>query len=1169
MDKLKASALSLIIVSFSFLLFACGGGGSNSPGQTELNLNDKTVTSISIKTSDESISTGGNTQLFIVVTYDDNSTETIDQNVDWSVSDQSLASIDANGNVTAKEYISSVDVLATYSGQTAMLPLEINHNYDAYILSLTIDPNVDLTSVENQSQLTGTATFSDGSISTDYAITVNVIPAQTAGETDTLETEIGSNTFRISNNSNTLTLTPTAPIVVPVVLLQLYVELPSVTLASGKTIQASAFGDYSDGQTHVPLPASNILWETNSPALTIDNSGIVTAGTVTQNTLTTLQGSLDGKSAFVDLTITPETPPITTATLDEITIHLSAANVTEGNTITASATGNYSDGSTNVTLNDVVWSTTSASISISETGNITTQDISQDTSVTITAKLEGIEATKSFTVIALTTPAATLTGISLSVSTNIIRAGETSSVTVTANYDDNSSVDVTNSLNDLSSDSPALVVNGGSISGGDQSATGLITANYNGFSASESVQFIQPDEIRITVSTDFLDINKNIPLSLFALYDTGENFNISNYANWTIGNNTIADISNSILNTKSAGSTSLSANAFGLSVSQSVNVSNITPIVVSTIEFEEPSILMFANKIYAPTVFGVDSNGNKQILTSGVQLTVVDTNVATVDENGFVTSADVSTYADTRIVATYGDKVAEGRVYVSALNSVDYLVYQVDGGQEITRGEFNNLTTSDLKVSFNTTGVVSSIANRTPYPNQYFFTHESIATNDQLLLALNSNSPGSYDKTNAALHYIANKQSNVTYILDDTSNTSLTVNLLTYASVGSKAKVEFTATLCQANIENDNGCASNSTLKTITGVFEASIENQLPSACYPSTNAKTIDAYTAHSFQNICMDELSYYSLETQNGLTYEVIATSLGANVNVTTIGESTEKLGTDFRGIEFTATSSETTIIFNHIGTDLNHAFKLDVNTLSIQSEGSQNSPVLIEHPPFPYSVLLSVNGTDSFYKVSVANGYTYAFGFKNINKAPDNSVPLTSTIAISNASDFSDAAPCGKTSTSAASCSKLATGDFFYIQVSNDTIDGEIINAQMTFETEIGVELDVPKFDYLGQVAGGTVYGGGTGPTGSQYWVLGTNLNAGTSYTVQLTNIVGHVLLYINNQPGGLEGECSMLSGENTEISCIVTTKSFGTPFGFPINILPDGSDARYLLSVFETP
>lgn len=109
--KIHSKQSILILTVVSFVLAGCGGGGGGGGGGSEV-----TLQSISITPGDSKIAQGTLKQLTATGTFSDNSTQDLTATATWSSSDDSIASVDAQGVANNASVTSGSATITAVSG---------------------------------------------------------------------------------------------------------------------------------------------------------------------------------------------------------------------------------------------------------------------------------------------------------------------------------------------------------------------------------------------------------------------------------------------------------------------------------------------------------------------------------------------------------------------------------------------------------------------------------------------------------------------------------------------------------------------------------------------------------------------------------------------------------------------------------------------------------------------------------------------------------------------------------------------------------------------------------------------------------------------------------------------------------------------------------------------
>lgn len=303
--------------------------------------------SISVSPSPVSIALGTNQQFSAVGSFDDGSTQLL-PSVTWSSSSSSVATVSATGFATAVG-TGTATVTAASGSVSGTAALTVT---GAAVTSLTVTPANSNMPASTTKQFTATASFSDGSSqdvtasalwgsSNPAAASINnqgLVSSVAAGST-TITAVLGSVSGSTNLTVSTVTLTGIA-------------VLPSNPRIELRTfVKFTAVGTFSDGSTGSNL--AGVSWKSSSPKTASLRSSGTAFGKKTGNaTITATASGLKGSTVLT----------VSSGTLASIAIVPANPTVANGSTRQFTATGTFSDGSTqDITLN-VHWSSSSASV---------------------------------------------------------------------------------------------------------------------------------------------------------------------------------------------------------------------------------------------------------------------------------------------------------------------------------------------------------------------------------------------------------------------------------------------------------------------------------------------------------------------------------------------------------------------------------------------------------------------------------------------------------------------------------------------------------------------------------------------------------------------------------------------------------------------------------------
>jgi hypothetical protein len=243
------------------------------------------------------------------------------------------------------------------------------------LISISISPSNPVVALGNSKQVKATGTFSDGT-EQDMTQTVAWNSSQSVIATITPSgmiagKQIGTTTIAAVSGSTTGSTNVT---VEQAALVSIAVTPQNPTVAKGSTQQLTATGTFTDGSTQ--NMSNSVVWTASNPGVvTLGSSGLATAQALGTSTISASSGVINGQDT---LTVTP-------AALVSIVVTPSNPTVPKGGTQQLTATGIFSDGSTQNMSNSVVWTNVPRGVvTVSSNGFLTGQN--EGTS-TITASI--------------------------------------------------------------------------------------------------------------------------------------------------------------------------------------------------------------------------------------------------------------------------------------------------------------------------------------------------------------------------------------------------------------------------------------------------------------------------------------------------------------------------------------------------------------------------------------------------------------------------------------------------------------------------------------------------------------------------------------------------------------------------------------------------------------
>lgn len=269
----------------------------------------------------------------------------------------------------------------------------------------------------------------------------------------------GSITVAATGASNTpQTVAVTLTIAGPPTLVSITVRPTNAAIDVGSSQQYTATGTYSDGSTQ--NLSSSAAWTSGNPSVAMINAAGLAVG-MSKGT-TTIQAASGTIAGSTNLTVTP--------VLASIAVTPANASIAKGTTLQYTATGTYSDGSTQNLTTSVTWSSSSTAVATITAGGSATAAGAGTT--TIQADSGTIRGTTGLTV----TPAVLLS-IAVTPANPSIAKGATQQFTATGSNSDGTIQNITATVTWTSSNVAVATISAGGLASGVATGTTTIQAS--------------------------------------------------------------------------------------------------------------------------------------------------------------------------------------------------------------------------------------------------------------------------------------------------------------------------------------------------------------------------------------------------------------------------------------------------------------------------------------------------------------------------------------------------------------------------------------------------------------------------------------------------------------------------------------------------------------------
>jgi uncharacterized protein YjdB len=591
-------------------------------GTASLTVTNPTLLSIAVTPANASIAKGSTRQYTATGTYSDSTTQNITGSVAWSSSAVGVASISSAGLLTAVS-AGSATITATSGTVSGSTPVTVT---GPALMSIAVTPaNTSIPKGSTQ-QYTATGTYTDSSTqnitgsvawSTSNNAIATIVPTGVASAV-----AVGG-PVTITATSGTITGT-TSLTVTPATLSSITVSPASATVAAGQTQAFTATGHYSDSSTQ--NLTSTVAWTySNNSIATIASTGVATG--VTQGgpvTITATSGSVSGTASL----------SVTQASLTSITVTPAAPSIAKGTTQQFTATGHYSDNSTQIITTSVTWTSSNSAIGNIASGTGLASGVAVGGPVTITATSGAITGTASLTV-----TSAALTSITVSPNAGTVAAGQTLAFTATGHYTDGTTQNLTNTVNWTSSNtSDATIASNGVATGIVTGTTVTITATSGAISGTASLTVTNATLSSITVTPASASIAKGTTQQFTATghYTDNSTQNLTGSVIWSSSATATATINTAGSATGVAVGGPVTITAISGNITGTASLSVTNPTLLSIAVTPSPSSIV-AGTTEQYTATGTYSDSSTQNLTNAVVWTSSSPNIASISSSGVAT----------------------------------------------------------------------------------------------------------------------------------------------------------------------------------------------------------------------------------------------------------------------------------------------------------------------------------------------------------------------------------------------------------------------------------------------------------------------------------------------------------------------------------------------------
>jgi Big-like domain-containing protein len=514
----------------------------NGSNTVTLNVTSANVTAIAISAQANPIGINQTTQFTAIGTFDDATTQNITGIVNWSSSSTIRVTIAGSGlakgvglgnsNITAKVGLITSNVVT--------LTVNVGN-----VVSLDITPDTAQIASDTNRQFTATATLNDNSTlnvsstqgiswTSDNTTVATIAPGNgLALGVSPGSANIGASFGGIGGATSALTVTNAT-------ITSIAISPANPTLGPGSNQALTATGTFSDATTQTISGAPNTNWSSDNTAVAQVNTsapgiakGLVTAISAGTANVTATFNGVSGSTLIT----------VSGATLSGITVAPSATFIAPGQNLQFSATGTYSDGSTQNLTTAVQWTSSStATATISAGGNASGNNAGQ---TTITATLGVVSGTSTLTV-----TAATLQTITVNCTPSTIAQSTFVQCDAIGTFSDTSSRSILGAVNWSSSNGTVATVSNSSASKGVVSAKvaggATITATLGAVSGNAPITVTNATatSISVTPPTASITLGNQAGFTAIVTFSDSSTQDQSDFVTWRSSDVNVAVINN-------------------------------------------------------------------------------------------------------------------------------------------------------------------------------------------------------------------------------------------------------------------------------------------------------------------------------------------------------------------------------------------------------------------------------------------------------------------------------------------------------------------------------------------------------------------------------------------------------------------------------------------------
>jgi phospholipase C/uncharacterized protein YjdB len=445
-----------------------------------------------------------------------------------------------------------------------------------------------------------------------------------------LATSSGLGTATISATSGSISNSTPITVASPA-LVSIVITPASAAMPLGTSQQFAATGTYTDG-TSQDITAT-VTWSSSTPAVApVSATGFVTASAFGNSNINATSGTVTSSASVT----------VTAPILVALSVSPATASIAKGTSQQFTATGTYSDGSTQNLTTTLSWSSSALTVATISGGTATGTGVGGST---ISASVGSMAASAALTV----TPPVLLS-ISVTPTAASVAAGYTQQFAATGTYSDGTTQNLT-SVTWTSSSMAAATVSSAGLATSLTQGSSTITATSGTLSGSAALSVTPPVLTSLSVAPSTASIAKGTTQQFTATgtYSDNSTQDLTSTANWSSSSTDIATVTSGGLAAGAGiGSATITATSGSITASATLTVGQPTLLSIAVTPANPSFALGTTLPVFAT---GTYSDGSTLDLTATATWTTTDSTIAVVNTPGVATSVAVGS---TTVTATSG-----------------------------------------------------------------------------------------------------------------------------------------------------------------------------------------------------------------------------------------------------------------------------------------------------------------------------------------------------------------------------------------------------------------------------------------------------------------------------------------------------------------------------------